>query len=306
MPESEPSTHLGGELRRRRQAAGLTAAQVADALGWAESTLTRKERGAIRVKEDELGRLLDHYGVDEPERAALRHLAQIESQSSTRPRDHRATGAVPAVFERFVELEELASEISIYAAMVVPGLLQTPEYADAIIAATPEPEDDLKRLRMDLRMSRQGALVRTPPPRLRVILDEAVLRRPIGGAEVMRAQMLRFIETNVRRNVSLRVLPLAVGAHPALTGPFTLLRFPGGSRPPAVFSDDLTGGVLRDDTNNVQRYQACFQALNKLTSSEEESLALFRDTADSFRELRDEERNDQPTQRSIRLAQEQL
>jgi transcriptional regulator with XRE-family HTH domain len=273
---------LGRELRSLREAMGLTAAEVAGEFGWAESTVTRKETGSIRIKDADLDRLLERYGADDAERVRLRALAHATSAASAGPRDAHASGALPVVLEHYVELEEIATEISMYAAVVVPGLLQTAEYANAIIAATPVPEADLARPRMDVRMSRQGTLARTPPRKLDVILDEAVLLRPVGGAEVMRAQALRIIEMSERRYVAIRVLPLAIGAHPALTGQFVLLQFAEGTRPPVVFADGLTGGVLRENTEAVQRYRACFDALNELASSEDDSLALVHATAERF------------------------
>jgi transcriptional regulator with XRE-family HTH domain len=279
---------VGLELRRWREAAGLTAAEVAAALSWAESTLTRKETGSIRIKPAELDRLLDLYQIDESARVRMRDLVRVRS-TATRRSSSRTGGALADVVERYVELEEIAAEISLYAAMVVPTLLQIPEYANAIIAATPVPEDDLIRPRMDFRMSRQGAaLVRVPPTALRVILDEAVLLRPIGGAQVMRAQALRLIEMSERSHISLRILPMAVGAHPGLTGQFSVLRFGDGARPAVVFCDGLTGGALSEQNDDVQRYRACFNALNELANNEDDSLALIHATADRF--MREESR----------------
>jgi transcriptional regulator with XRE-family HTH domain len=273
---------LGRELRRLRETMGLTAAEVASDFGWAESTVTRKETGSIRIRDEELDRLLDRYDVDGAERTRLRELARVTVAASRRPNDAQASGALPHVVEDLVQLEAMATEISIYAAIVVPGLLQTPEYANAIFATTPVPEEEFIAPRMDVRMARQGALALNPT-KLDVILDEAVLLRPIGGPEVMRAQALRLIEMSERRYVTLRVLPIAIGAHPALTGQFFVLRFGKGNRPPAVFVDGLTGGALRDNTDAVQRYQACFDALSELASSEDDSLALVQATAERFR-----------------------
>jgi transcriptional regulator with XRE-family HTH domain len=272
---------LGRELRTLREAAGLTAAEVAAEFGWAESTVTRKETGSIGIKDADLERLLQRYGVDEADRARLREMAHART-AATRPKDTHASVAVPHVVEDYVELEEQATEISIYAAIVVPGLLQTPEYANAIFKTTPEPEEEFIGPRMDVRMARQGAVARKLP-KLDVILDEAVLLRPIGGPEIMRAQALRLIEMSERRNITIRVLPMAIGAHPALTGQFFVLQFGAGKRRPIVFCDGLTGGSLRDNTDDVQRYRTCFAALSELASGEEESLALVHATAERFR-----------------------
>jgi transcriptional regulator with XRE-family HTH domain len=273
---------LGRELRRLREAMGLTAADVAAELKWAESTITRKETGSIRIKDEDLDRLLERYGVDGAERTRLRELARVTVPASRQQKDAHASGAVPHVVEDLAELEAMATAISIYAAIVVPALLQTPEYANAIFVTTPVPELEFIGPRMNVRLARQGAVARKLP-KLEVILDEAVLLRPIGGPEVMRAQALRLIEMSERSNITIRVLLMDVGAHPALAGQFEILQFGEGKRPPAVFSDGLTGGVLRDNTEAVQRYRACFEALSELSSSAEDSLALVQATAERFR-----------------------
>jgi transcriptional regulator with XRE-family HTH domain len=271
---------LGRDLRNLREAAGLTAAEVAAELGWAESTVTRKETGSIGIKDADLDRLLERYGVDGAERVRLRELAHAPALIGSS--DFDASIAVPHVVEDYVQLEAMATAISIFAAIVVPGLLQTPEYANAIFKTTPEPEEEFIGPRMDVRMARQGAVARRLP-KLDVILDEAVLLRPIGSPEIMRAQALRLIEMSERRNITLRVLPIAIGAHPALTGQFFVLQFGAGRRPPVVFCDGLTGGSIRDNTEDVQRYRTCFAALSELASSEEDSLALVYATAERFR-----------------------
>jgi transcriptional regulator with XRE-family HTH domain len=273
---------LGRELRRLREAIGLTAAGVAAEFGWAESTMTRKETGSIRIKEADLERLLERYGVDEAERIRLRDLARAPVPTPARQEDAHASGALPHVVEDLAELETMATAISIYAAILVPGLLQTPEYANAIFETNPVPEVEFIGPRMNVRMARQGALARKPP-KLDVIIDEAVLLRPIGDPEVMRAQALRLIEMSERSNITLRVLLMRVGAHPGLAGQFEILEFGEGRRPPVVFSDGLTGGVLRDNTEAVQRYRACFDALSELASSAPDSLALVQATAERFR-----------------------
>ena len=114
-------------------------------------------------------------------------------------------------------------------------------------------------------MVRQAILVRQPPIQLTVVLDEAALRRPVGGVDIMRRQMIRLQELNDREEVDIRVLPLAVGAHPALTGPFAILDFPAeASLSPVVFCDGLTGGVLRSRPDEVAMYRICFSALGEL------------------------------------------
>jgi transcriptional regulator with XRE-family HTH domain len=267
---------LGWELRSLREQTGHTVLQVATVLDWSESKLSRIETAVSRINDQDLSRLLDFYNVGEDDRSRLSGLAVQVRRSAKRA---IYSEAVPDVLGTFIGLEAEATEISTYGAIVVPGLLQTPEYAGAMMQATPTPEDDLARERLTARMGRQAVLARQPPPKLRVVIDEAVLLRPVGGREVMRRQMLRLIEASERPTTSIQVLPLAVGAHPAVTGQFAVLDFASETIPTHVFCDGLTGGVLRSATDDVQRYQDCFEALTRLALSEEESARMISEFA---------------------------
>ncbi len=268
------------ELRSLREQTGYTVLEVATELDWSESKLSRIETAVSRINDQDLGRLLDFYGVSEGDRSRLSGLAVRVRQNTKRATNSEA---LPDVLETFIGLEAEASAISMYGAIVVPGLLQTPEYAGAIVQATPTPEDDLARERMTTRMARQAIFARQPPLELRVVLDEAVLLRPVGGREIMRRQMLRLIELSELPTVSIQVLPLAVGAHPAVAGPFAVMEFANATIPTHVFCDGLTGGVLRSADYDVQRYQDCFKALTRLALSEEESAQMISDFASGKR-----------------------
>lgn len=266
---------LGAEVRRLRERTGRKIREVADELGWSQSKLSRLETASSGVKDQDLVRLLGLYGVADDERTRIRSLAQEQ-------RHRRSTSALPDAYETYVRLEETATAISIYGAIVVPGLLQTPEYAAAVFKATPTPEDHFIKERMTTRMVRQAVLGLQPPPRLQVVIDEAVLRRPIGGDDVMRRQMLRLRELSERPDMTIQILPFAVGAHPALTGQFAILDF-ASDGPPHVFCDGLTGGVLRGKAEDVQRYRACFSKLTTLALNVEESVQMFAAIADGER-----------------------
>lgn len=267
---------LGLELRSLREQTGRTVLDVATQLAWSESKLSRIETAATGVSVSDLDRLLDLYDVGKDERSRLSGLAIQVRRSAKRTVNSEA---LPDEYEAFIDLEAEAVAISTYGAIVVPGLLQTPEYAGAIMQATPTPEDDLARERLTARMGRQAVLARRPPPELRVVIDEAVLLRPVGGREVMRRQMLRLIEASERPTTSIQVLPLAVGAHPAVTGQFAVLEFASQTIPAHVFCDGLTGGVLRNGSDDVQRYRDCFEALTRLARNEEESVKMISDFA---------------------------
>lgn len=259
-----PPGSLGAEMRRLRERVGRTIHDVAAELGWSDSKLSRLETALSGVKEADLTRLFELYGVTEAERSRIRELRN--------PREHH--GAVPDVLDRYLQLEQVAHEISLYGASVVPGLLQTPAYAAAVIEATPTPEDELVKERMSRRMARQALLGLRNRPRLNVVIDEAVLHRPIGGESVMRRQMLRLCELSDEPSTTIRLIPFAVGAHPALSGSFSVLDF-GADRPAHVYADSLTGGELKNEPTQVSRYRSCFAALLDLALDEQESVHVF-------------------------------
>jgi hypothetical protein len=263
-----------------REQTGRTILDVATELDWSESKLSRIETAVTGIGDPDLHRLLDFYRVSGADRSRLSGLAMRVRRSAKRT---ARSEAVPDVLESFIGLEAEAATISTYGAIVVPGLLQTPEYAGTMMQATPTPEDDLAPERLMTRMARQAIFARRHPPRLRVVIDEAVLLRPVGGREIMRRQMLRLIEASEWPIASIQVLPLAVGAHPAVAGQFAILEFDRETVPTHVFCDGLTGGVLRSADDEVKRYQDCFEALTRLALSEDESAQMISDFASGKR-----------------------
>lgn len=257
-------------MRRLRERTRRTIHDVVGELGWSSSKLSRLETSLTGVKDEDLTRLLDLYGVAEDERSRIRALVDgpVRRQLGGPP------PAVPEVLHTYIHLEAMADEIAIYSAILLHGLLQTPEYAAAVIQATPTPEHDLVKERMTTRMGRQALLGLQTRPRLKVVIDEAVLHRPVGGTDAMRRQMLRLRELSERPDTTIQVLPYTVGAHPAVAGPFDILDF-GERRPAQIFIDSLTGGLLSDKAEHVQRYRSCFAALLDLALSEEESVQKF-------------------------------
>ncbi len=281
MPSGEepawPDTP-GTLLRRLRTESGRSVREVSSALGWSTSKLSRIETSKTQVSADDVGRLLDYYQASDSVRSHLAILAEQPVRSS-----RRATDAVPEALDRYVSLESRAERISLYGAVILPGLIQTPEYAGAVIRSTPWPEDHFVQARVETRMVRQAILARERLP-LKVVVDEAALHRLVGGDDVMRRQMIRLQELNDRAEISIRVLPFSVGAHPAVTGPFSVLDFPeAAGRSPLVFCDGLTGGVLRTRAHEVERYRACFAVLEELALTKAESVAMFHRVRDGGR-----------------------
>jgi len=273
-PYSAPAG-LGEALRHVRERSERTIRDVSDELNWSSSKLSRIETGRSGISQKDLTSLLHLYKISDEERGRIIGAAQTLSSF----RSGRTQSALPERFIRYVELEKRASELTTYAPIIVPGLVQTPEYAREIIRASATPGAGYEPVRMERRMARQAVLARHPPLRLNIVLDESVIRRVVGNKDVMRRQMLRLIEVSDLPNTSIRVLPFSTGAHPAVSGHFAILDFPDGTDA-QVFCDGMTGGVLRDRPEDVQLYRYTFDVLTKLALSREESVGLFGVAAD--------------------------
>jgi transcriptional regulator with XRE-family HTH domain len=274
---------LGAELRRLRSRVGRTVADVAAELGWSESKLSRIETASTGIRNADLQRLFGVYHVEEIDRARLVSLA---GQARQRGWWEAYTDVLPNAYESYIGFEAEASSIFTYEAQVVPGLLQTAEYANAVLHAggvysEPSTSSDpgVTDQRIAVRLARQAVLIHEPPPTYRAVLDEAVLRRPVGGADVQRRQMLRLVEASERRGITIQVLPFSAGAHPALHGSFILLEFAGSEERPLVYSEGMTGGVFRTRPEELETYRATFEALRTAALQAEESVAFIKTLA---------------------------
>jgi hypothetical protein len=189
--------------------------------------------------------------------------------------------SLPAPYDEYVALEAEAEVMSEWETQIVPGLLQTDEYARAVIEVGADIGDaETIQRRLALRMARQTVLVRDPPPRLSVVLDEAVLHREVGGPAVQARQLQRLYEAGRRPGVDLLVLPFSVGAHPALSESFMILDFADGARSAVVHSEGLTGGLFHLKGEDVQIYREAFEDLRRRAQPIEQSLARFTRTGD--------------------------
>jgi transcriptional regulator with XRE-family HTH domain len=264
---------LGAELRRIRDHARRTVADVAGELGWSESKLSRIETAHTGIRKLDLERLLRTYGCDDRTRSRLDAVAVRARQRAW----WEAYGDVlPDAYETYIGFEAEAVSIATYQAQLVPGLLQTAEYANAVMRAFLDDRSDVIEQRVQVRMARQAVLTRDPSPQLSVILDEAVLRRPIGGPKVFRRQLLRLIEASGRPTVTILVLPFSIGAHRALDGSFVLLDFAQKSDPALAYSEGMTGGVFRHRPDDVASYGATFEALRRRALSSEKSIRMIK------------------------------
>jgi len=220
-----------------------------------------------------LARLVDEYAANEQTGARLEAL-----RSRRRRPDwwEPYTDALTNPYEAYIAREVQAATILVYEAQIVPGLLQTSEYAHAVIRADSTLQDpETINQRVQVRMARQAVLTREPRPVFHAVIDEAVLMRPIGRADLFRQQLLSLAGAADRANVSLQVLPFAAGAHRALAGSFTILEFPDGTEPPLVYSEGLTGGVLRADPDEVRSYRESFAAFSARALSPEASVEMI-------------------------------
>jgi transcriptional regulator with XRE-family HTH domain len=251
---------LGSQLRRLREAAGITRERAGYAIRASESKISRIELGRVGFKERDVADLLTLYGVTAAEeREALLALAR---EANTPGWWHRYSDVLPGWFQSYVGLEAAASLIRTYEVQFVPGLLQTEDYARAVIMlghADTSPEEIDRRVA--LRMSRQRLLTRAGQFRFWAILDEAALRRPIGGRDAMRRQLEHLIAATKLPSVTLQIVPFGVGGHAAAGGAFSLLRFPDPDMPDVVYTEQLTSALYLDKREDVDHYLAVMERL---------------------------------------------
>ncbi|WIM98798.1 helix-turn-helix transcriptional regulator [Actinoplanes oblitus] len=251
---------VGAHLRALRLACGLSREQAGYVIRASESKISRMELGRVGFKERDIVDLLKLYGVvDQSEHDRLVALAR----EANAPSWWQAYGDVlDTWFQNYLDLEQAAELIRTYEVQFVPGLLQTDAYARAVISlghvnARPEEID----LRACLRMERKKVLDRPDAPRLWAVLDEAVLRRPIGGRAVLREQIATLIDVCESPNVRLQIMPFDSGGHAATGGAFSILRFPHEELPDVVYIEHLTSALYLDRRDDVDNYAAAIGRL---------------------------------------------
>jgi hypothetical protein len=247
---------LGTKLRRLRKSRNLSRETAGWEIRASESKISRMELGRVPFKERDIADLLSLYGVGDEERSALMTLAR---QANAPERWQQFGDVVPPWFLSYLGLEEAASVIRTYESHFVPGLLQTQDYARAVIEQghANAPVAEIAK-RIGLRQDRQKVLARPDPPHLWAVLDESVLCRRIGGRDVMQAQLQALIEASARPNVRLQIVPLRSGA--AAAGcPFTILRFAEPELPDVVYVEHLTSAVYLDKPGDVDQYLATME-----------------------------------------------
>jgi transcriptional regulator with XRE-family HTH domain len=269
---------LGAELRRYREAAGLTIDTVAEKMDCSASKISRLETGQTGASPRDVRDMLVLYDVGKPELEDLMDVARETRQRGWwRPYGSILTGA-------YVAFEAAASTIRSYEAQCIPGLLQTEEYARCqLTTARPDlPAGELAN-RIRVRLDRQSLLTQDDPVHLWCVVDEAALVRPVGGPDVMRAQLEHLLAAAELPHIKIQVLPFEAGAHAGMDGSFLLLHFPDEQDPDTVYVVMATGGVFQEKADELRRYETVFSSLQEVALPPDESVAFVaRKAKESF------------------------
>jgi transcriptional regulator with XRE-family HTH domain len=269
MGTAIPKRQLGMALRRHREAQGVDRETAARALDCSPSKISRIESGVVGMKSVELRELMDLYRVTGRERDDLERLRQ-QTRQRRKPTSYGT--AIPDWFRRYVSLEEGATEIRSYDVELVPGLLQTEDYARALTQASPlPPPDDVERL-VAARMARHERLSGDEAVHLHAVLAEGVLRTEVGGPDVMNAQLKRLRELAGQPNITIQICPFGKGAHAATGFSFSLLRLPNSDGLDVVYLEDLTSARYVDnDPAEQQKYGVIWNYLTRAALTPAES-----------------------------------
>ncbi|HUZ23940.1 MAG TPA: helix-turn-helix transcriptional regulator [Streptosporangiaceae bacterium] len=273
---------LAAELRRYRDLAGLTIEDVAQQLEWSSAKISRIENARVSVLPRDVKFLLRTYRLSDQDEA-WDLLLTLARESRQKGWWQQYGEAVPDWFEVFVGLEAGATTIWGYDAEFVPGILQTEEYARTVhraqlIKATDGEIDRLVRV----RLARQELLTSDGGPQLWLVLNEAVIRRVVGGAAIMREQLKRLIEASRLPNMALQIVPFGQGAHPAMDGSFNLLGFPEPTDPNIVYIEYHTGALYLEKTAEVNRYSLMFDHLRAAALPVDDSRRLMARVAEDL------------------------
>ena len=278
-----PRRRLGAELRTLREQAGLTIDDVAKELECSVSKVSRLETGQGIPKARDVRDLLERYGVrDQTRRDRLMRWARDGQRQGwwhdfydvldPGPEDPQ----LPDNLSRYVALEQDASEVRSFEGTLVHGLLQTEDYARAVLTAVSTAESEATDRLVELRMRRQERLyVEDDPLKIHLILDEAVLHRPVGGQQVMRAQLKRLVAEAQRPNITLQVLPFSVGMYQATVGPFAVLVFPDSDDNDLVYREGYLGDMYLEKERDIEVHERMFEGLVDMSMTAEQSVEFI-------------------------------
>lgn len=275
-----PRRQLGRYLRDLRNRSRLTVRAAGAQLEWSEAKIWRIETGQTSLRSLDVEAMCKVYGATQDITEALMGLAK---ETKARGWWHSYGDAIPEYFDVYIGLEEAASHFSWYESELVPGLFQTEDYARAVIRAdNPNVDDAEIERRVHVRLARQALLTRvTYPPAFDVVLNEAILHRPVGGEQAARDQLARLVEVSQLPTVSLRVVPFGAGLHHGImSGTFELLRFPlngngQDTEPPTVYVESFTGALYLDKPHEITRYETAFKNIWESSLDEKASWELI-------------------------------
>lgn len=266
---------LAAELRRLRTDARLTVEDVAGRLQWPGSKVSRIENRQVGVSPRDLRKLLDLYQVQD--QAYRDQLLEMGRRATERGWWQSYSGLPPGL-GNLIGLEAEAATIRTYEPELIPGLLQTADYARAVVRAW-YPGDTMEQIdrRVEVRLERQEVLTRTdPPPKVGVVLNEGVLARRVGNPEVMRAQLEHLMRERDRANVVIQVLPFSTGEHPAMVGPFTMLTFLDPADPGVIHVENVLGALAMEQPEEIRAYEEVWSALQARAVSPDDSRAVIK------------------------------
>lgn len=272
---------LGTHLRRLREASGITREDAGYAIRASHAKISRLELGRVGFKERDVADLLALYGVGNgPDRDGFLDLVR---RANVPGWWHQYSDVLPSWFETCLGLEQAASVIRSYEAQFVHGLLQTEDGARAVVQlGHPDAPDEEIERRVQLRLRRQQILAGPRAPAVWSVLDEAALRRPIGGRPVLRAQIAHLLEVSELPNVTLQVVPYSAGGHVAAGGPFTILRFTEPDLPDVVYLEQLTSALYLDKRTDVDHYLAVMERLSVQAAPPAATRGMLRELLDEL------------------------
>jgi transcriptional regulator with XRE-family HTH domain len=278
---SNPSTvlgrQLGDELRRLREAAGMTTSQAADALDCTKGKISRIENGRVAVRLPDLAAMLLAYKASDPD--LCNRLGTLARKANRRRREgwwNQYASVLADTYRDYIALEDTADSIRSFQAQLVPGLFQTPDYIRAVTIASGswETAEEVDRF-AEVRIARQERLTGASPLRMWAVLSEAVLLQQVGGPQVMNEQLHHLLAVSELPNVTLQVLPFSRGAHASMFGPYVLLGFPEEGALDVVLVDNPSGSVWLEREAEVARYQHLFDNAAKSALSPVESRTVI-------------------------------
>jgi transcriptional regulator with XRE-family HTH domain len=262
---------LGGQLRKLREAAGITPDQAGYEIRASRSKISRLEHGRVSFKERDVADLLSLYGVTDS--GQRHHLLMLAERANSPGWWARYDDVLPDWFETYIGLEQATSLIRTYELQFVPGLFQTEDYARAVtlLGHRAAPPEEIER-RVSLRLKRQEILSRAEPvPKVWAVIDESALRRPLGGREVMREQLRHLVELTESPQVTLQIMPFDRGGHSAAGGSFAILRFADSDLPDIVYIEQLTGALYLDRPEELDHYREVMNSLSAEAETPAES-----------------------------------